>query len=50
MAVKRKPAATGSKKGEQDSPPVISKIKDYIGIAVGIASIIKIFKEIFSAQ
>jgi hypothetical protein len=50
MAVKRKPAATGSKKGEQDSPPVISKIRDYIGIVAGIASIIKIFKEIFSVQ
>lgn len=50
MAVKRKPAATGSKKGEQDSPSVISKIRDYIGIAAGIAHIIKIFKEIFSAQ
>lgn len=50
MAVKRKPAATSSKKGEQDSRAVISKIKDYIGIAAGIASIIKIFKEIFSVQ
>ncbi len=50
MAAKSKSTATGSQKDKQDSPSIISKIKDYIGIAVGIASIIKIFKEIFSAQ
>ncbi len=50
MAVKRKLAATGSQKDKQGSPSVISKIEGFIRIAVGIASIIKIFKDIFSVQ
>ena len=38
-----------SKKDVHESPSVVSRIKDYIGIAVGIANIIKICKDIFAS-
>lgn len=37
-----------SKKDDPESLPVVSKVKDYIGIAVGIATIIKICKDLFA--
>lgn len=51
MALKSKSTTTvhlqKSQKDESESPSVVSRIKDYIGIAVGIANIIKICKDIF---
>lgn len=37
------------KKDKPESPPVVPRVKDYIGIAVGIATIIKICKDIFAS-
>lgn len=53
MALKIKSATTvhlqKSKKDDPESLPVVSKVKDYIGIAVGIANIIKICKDLFAS-
>lgn len=53
MAVKSKSTATAtvykSEKDVHESPSVVSKVKNYIGIAVGIANIIKICKDIFAS-
>lgn len=52
MTVESKSTATvhlqKSKKNEPESPSVVSRVKDYIGIAVGIVNIIKFFKDILT--
>lgn len=53
MALKSKSTATvhlqKSRKDEPESPSVVSRMKDYIGIAVGIGTIIKLCKDIFAS-